>query len=532
MHMTGRGLQSRNSRKSRIARLSRATGEELMALVSQLTRPEVLAELTNGEHLAAIEASARLDAWTATRRARAVASLHRSVRAEIDEESAAVMAELGALEPRSAARAAVEDRRLAERRAAMELSLAMGTSFAAADRELDLALDLEAHPRLGRALARGELDRAQARVILTGLNQLNATRPAHDPIVAAHRAELLTGFLGPDDSPEGDDFDPDEPITDATVSGLPYPLFRELDRPGVTLWSLSPSRLAAIIRREAARLDRDFLAERAAAARDGRRLDFDPQPDFTADLHLHTSAEHAAAAYRNIDDAARAARRAGDPRTLDQLRADIAVGWLTEGTYGTYVVRPGGFPASEASAAHADDLTAGHSVGPLVHLTVAATTMLGLDEEPGTLHGPRGPIPVPADLARELAHRRGARWRRLLYDPATGVATDLSPSYRPPPLLDAFVRARDGHQTRFPTSSASRLELDHVRPFDRACPFAGGQTRAGNLSSVGKRDHQLKTDRLLRVDGDANGSLTLTTPSGRTYVSHPHAYADAGAPPF
>jgi hypothetical protein len=153
--------------------------------------------------------------------------------------------------------------------------------------------------------------------------------------------------------------------------------------------------------------------------------------------------------------------------------------------------------------------------------------MLGLDEEPGTMHGPRGPIPVPAELARALAHRRGARWRRLLYDPATGLATDLSPSYRPPPLLDAFVRARDGHQTRFPTSCSSRLELDHVRPYDHACPTAGGRTEARNLSSVGKRDHQLKTDRLLQVSGDANGPLALTTPSGRTYLSYPHAYADA-----
>ena len=62
--------------------------------------------------------------------------------------------------------------------------------------------------------------------------------------------------------------------------------------------------------------------------------------------------------------------------------------------------------------------------------------------------------------------------------------------------------------------------------------MAGGRTQAGNLSAVGKRDHQLKTNRLLRVDGDANGPLMLTTPSGRTYVSYPPAYAAAGAPPF
>ena len=109
--------------------------------------------------------------------------------------------------------------------------------------------------------------------------------------------------------------------------------------------------------------------------------------------------------------------------------------------------------------------------------------MLGLDEEPGILHGPRGPVPLPAGLARELAGRRGALWRRLLYDPATGVATDLSPGYRPRSRLAAFVRARDGEQTRFPTSGATRLELDHVRAYRHARPETGGQTRGFSGSS-------------------------------------------------
>jgi hypothetical protein len=282
-----------------------------------------------------------------------------------------------------------------------------------------------------------------------------------------------------------------------------------------------------MVTREAARLDADFLAERAADAQSGRRVSYDSHPDGMTSFSVHTNAIHAAAAYGNVDEAARAARRAGDPRTLDQLRADIAVGRLTEGAYGTLVVRPG-------AASGASDLELARPDGPLVHLTVAATTMLGLDDEPATLHGPRGPVPMPAALARELAHRRGARWRRLLYDPADGVATDLSRAYRPPPRMDEFVRARDGHQTRFPTSGATRLELDHVREYAHAAPASGGQTTAANLASVGKRDHQLKTDRLVAVTGNANHRLTFRTPSGRQYPSYPVAHADVAgpAPPF
>jgi hypothetical protein len=97
--------------------------------------------------------------------------------------------------------------------------------------------------------------------------------------------------------------------------------------------------------------------------------------------------------------------------------------------------------------------------------------------------------------------------------------------------LDAYVRARDGYQTRFPTSAATRLEVDHVvawRP--DGATRVGGQTAAPNLASVGKRDHQLKTDRLVSVRGDANDRLTYTTPSGRQYVSYPAAVAHLTGP--
>jgi hypothetical protein len=157
---------------------------------------------------------------------------------------------------------------------------------------------------------------------------------------------------------------------------------------------------------------------------------------------------------------------------------------------------------------------------------VAATTLLGLDREPGVLHGPRGPIPVPDTVAHDLAHARGARWRRLLYDPSTGVATDLSPSYQPPEPMGEFVRARDGHTTRHPTSCATHLELDHVSAYDHADPDAGGRTTAANLAAAGHRDHQLKTDHIVAVTGNANDALTITTPSGRSYRALPHVHAD------
>jgi hypothetical protein len=113
----------------------------------------------------------------------------------------------------------------------------------------------------------------------------------------------------------------------------------------------------------------------------------------------------------------------------------------------------------------------------------------------------------------------------------TGTATDLTPIYRPSALTHAFVRARDGHQSRFPTSTATRLELDHVRAYRHDQPSAGGQTGPANLTAAGKRDHQLKTDRLITLTGNPNHHLTYTTPSGRHYPSYPTTHTDPRPPP-
>jgi hypothetical protein len=160
-------------------------------------------------------------------------------------------------------------------------------------------------------------------------------------------------------------------------------------------------------------------------------------------------------------------------------------------------------------------------------VAVADTTLLGLDDLPATLHGPAGPEPLPAELARRLAYDpEQATWRRILLDPSTGVATDVSRCYPPPPQMAEFVRVRDGHRSRFPTSGAARTELDHVAAFDRRDPAGGGPTSARNLASAGRLDHHLKTDGALSVSGDANGSLTFETSAGRRFTSFPHQYLD------
>ncbi len=98
-------------------------------------------------------------------------------------------------------------------------------------------------------------------------------------------------------------------------------------------------------------------------------------------------------------------------------------------------------------------------------------TLLGLDNTPAVLHTPTGDVPIPAELARALAHDpEQATWRRILCDPATGTAIEVSTGYRPAPRIAQFCAVRDGHTTRFPTSAARTLELDHIHEYDHRHP--------------------------------------------------------------
>ena len=84
-------------------------------------------------------------------------------------------------------------------------------------------------------------------------------------------------------------------------------------------------------------------------------------------------------------------------------------------------------------------------------------------------------------------------------------------------------------RSRLPSSSSTRIELDHVQPYDHDDPSAGGQTTPSGLACAGLREHHLKTDGALTVVGDANGPLTYRTHTGHTYVSWPEIWAEPRA---
>ncbi|MGV8965495.1 MAG: DUF222 domain-containing protein [Cellulomonas sp.] len=232
-----------------------------------------------------------------------------------------------------------------------------------------------------------------------------------------------------------------------------------------------------------------------------------------------------------LDTAARTARRAGDPRTVDQVRADTlaaaltrcpeslatgagtstcATGSCTAGscTTGSCGAEPG---AAGSGAARA---RAGSCGGGCVQVqvTVSLATLLGVDQAPGELAG-YGPI--TAQTARRLA--AAGTWRRLITDPTSGTVLDVGTTrYHPPADLAQIIRARDTRCLHPICEVASRrCDLDHREPF--APDGTGGATSAANLAPLCRRDHLLKTHAKWHLERHDDGTAIWTTPTGHTY---------------
>ncbi|AEI12782.1 HNH endonuclease [Cellulomonas gilvus ATCC 13127] len=265
------------------------------------------------------------------------------------------------------------------------------------------------------------------------------------------------------------------------------------------------TQLRRLVRREVIAVDPAAARTRAEQARARRSVRVDWAPDGMAWVSAFLTAPDAIVV-RTVLDAAADVRDAIDPRTLDQRRADAFVS-IFDGIASTGVLPCG------------DALPARQRVKPHIQVTVAATTLLGLDDAPAELAGYG---PVGADVARAIA--ADGTWRRLLTDPRTGALVERgSTAYRPGAALGAHVRARDVTCT-FPgcVRPAATCELDHITPYRHDAADAV-QTTADNLHAACKRHHDLKTQGLWTVRRVADGGVAWTSRTGITYVVHPEA---------
>jgi hypothetical protein len=190
---------------------------------------------------------------------------------------------------------------------AAELGLATGLTRLVSDQYVHVADALfvqDRLPRLRWLLRAGWVDWGRVEVFVRETADLD--------LVVAHAVERI--ILG--DIDDGDGLaDALDVLADPTQPGLGLPPIARMTVP----------ELRTAIAAAVAAIDAEAAPRRAKAARAGRRVRCQTDRDGTATLTAELTVEAAAAVWNALTAAAKAVRAAGDPRSLDQLRADVLV---------------------------------------------------------------------------------------------------------------------------------------------------------------------------------------------------------------
>ena len=259
-----------------------------------------------------------------------------------------------------------------------------------------------------------------------------------------------------------------------------------------TAGRLTTSQLRRKLRRLVLKADPATAAKRRDAAETAREVTHHIADDNTVTITaLGLPIPQAARAIRRIEFLALTTKRAGDPRTMDQLRAD------------TYL-----------------DLLAGTHTGPdptprpgVIDLVVPLTTIANVSDEPGELPGWG---PVLADVARQLAldPTGETQWRIKVID-ADGKLVAAVPTHRrPTPTQAAHIRARDVECRMVGCQRPAAFDdIDHT-----TAHHDGGPTLTMNLELLCRHDHVMKHHSGWQLTQPTPGEFIWTSPLGHTYT--------------
>ena len=322
---------------------------------------------------------------------------------------------------------------------AAEIAAAHRLTRRAAETEVDFAIDLARFPEVHSLLDEGRIGLREARVIIEGVRAL-----------------------------------PDDTAFDLVSRILP-----EAPR-------LTTGQLRSRIHKLRLTLTPRETAEEREAGLEERRLVVDANPDGTANLHLFNIDPSVAMGIRDrVGYLARRAKTTHDPRTADQVRADVACDLLLR---------------SDGAGRRAT-----------VHLVVDLATLAALSEDPAHIPGYG---PVAAEIARKIAETQAdCDWEYIFTENGEVVSTGTV-RRRPTRAMKRTIRAH------YPTCvwpgcrmPATDSDLDHLTPWSK-----GGATSLGNLGPLCRYHHMMR-DKGWSYERLPDGGHRFTSPLGRVYVT-------------
>ena len=325
-----------------------------------------------------------------------------------------------------------------------EIGAALCLTRRAADSDLGLALEIrERLPMVWEALQTGSIDLRKARTITTGTGHL--------PEEEARRVvERVIGQAG----------------------------------------RLTTGQLAARIARLCVEADPESARTRHQEALEERRVISESNPDGTADLTgMQLPPQRVGAIAKYLNKIAASLKAAGDPRRMDQLRADVFLD-LLEG-------RHLGEPAGKA----------------MVDIVVDLETLIGLSESPAEIPGMG---PVVADIARQVvAEQQDAEWRFSVIDESGQVAHTGITQRRPSVAQRRHIEARNPTCVfpgcRMPSRSC---DIDHT-----VAVVDGGPTTTCNLAPLCRHHHRVKHEAPWQLTRQHRGGYRWMSRLGHSYTT-------------
>jgi len=199
--------------------------------------------------------------------------------------------------------------------------------------------------------------------------------------------------------------------------------------------------------------------------------------------------DRVAAVMDRLTDIAFGLRSPDEPRTLDQLRADVFLD-LLEGT---------------------SSYQAGRGT---VDIRVDLTTLAELDDKAVELAGFG---PVVADIARQTIERQArSQWTFTVVDPTTGAVVHAGTTRRRPNSAQRRLVAAREPTCVFPgcRMPARQCDLDHRIPWSE-----GGRTTVDQLVPLCRHDHVVRHQAGWVHNLDPAGDHQWTSPIGTIYTT-------------